>query len=438
MGGTLPRHAPLYPRLPHGPSGLGRDAVARNQRTRIYGAMIESVAQRGYQATTVADVIGLAGVSRRAFYEQFANKQDCFLGTYDIVVARGRKRVVTAWGAERGWANRLHASVKALLDHAAEEPKGPHLVLVDTLGIGPAAHERMQRAGFEFERLLTLIFQLAPDGVAVPPLAARAIVGGLRHVVMMRLLEGRERELAQLVDEALDWVQAYRAPMPVAASSTAPLGRGAPGRAAAAFLAGTDCRSRALGSVVELTLGEGFATLTDPQIAHFAGMTTEAFHRQFASKEAAYLAVLDEMIEEASMSVRSAIACSEGWPQAVRHAMSTFIDYLVEHEPLQRIAFVDVFDVGPAMVGRITRAAEAVTGLLADGGPAARHGPAIAEEAVTGALWSILSSYAAAGLLPRLPRLAEHLSYFVLAPYLGPRAAHAVLAEPAGAAPPVR
>ena len=82
---------PLYHRLPHGPNGMGRDAVARNQRSRLYGGMIESVAQRGYQGTTVAHAIALAGVSRRAFYELFPNKEQCFLGAHDIVVAPGAK-----------------------------------------------------------------------------------------------------------------------------------------------------------------------------------------------------------------------------------------------------------------------------------------------------------------------------------------------------------
>src|SRR2546425_573697 len=101
MSRTRRHHAPLYRRLPHGPNGMDRDEVARNQRTRIFGAMIEAVAGHGYHETTVADVIALAGVSRRAFYELFANKQDCFLATHDIVVARARKQMIDAWLRER-------------------------------------------------------------------------------------------------------------------------------------------------------------------------------------------------------------------------------------------------------------------------------------------------------------------------------------------------
>src|ERR1700677_1921610 len=153
MSRTGSQVAPLYRRLPHGPSGMDREDVARNQRPRLYGAMIEAISQRGYQATTVAHVIGLAGVSRRAFYELFPNKEECFLATYDIVVARARKRAVDAWVSERGWANRLHAACKALLDDAAENPNGPRLVLVDSLGVGPSSRDRMQLGGFAFERL---------------------------------------------------------------------------------------------------------------------------------------------------------------------------------------------------------------------------------------------------------------------------------------------
>ena len=55
----------------------------RHQRNRMHGAMVEAVALRGYERTSVKQVVGLAGVSRRSFYEQFANKQECFLATYD-------------------------------------------------------------------------------------------------------------------------------------------------------------------------------------------------------------------------------------------------------------------------------------------------------------------------------------------------------------------
>jgi AcrR family transcriptional regulator len=401
---------------------MERDEVARNQRTRLYGGMIESVSQRGYQATTVAHVIALAGVSRRAFYELFANKEACFLSTYDIIVARARKRMLDAWADERGWANRLHAGCKVLLDDVAKQPKGPRLVLVDSLGIGPAARERMQMAGLTFERLVAGALQSAPDGVGCQRLTARAIVGGVRHAVFTRMLEHRERELFALTDEVLDWIDCYRIPaaarLGVPARSTA-----SQPPTPAAFLVSGDKRARVLGSVVHLTLDEGYAPLTDPQIAQFAGVSTEAFHRQFPSKEECFLAVLDEFVREALDAVRPSFEKAGSWHEAVYAAMSALVEYLVAHEALLRIAYIDLFEVGPAMVGRMTRSVDSFTKLLTADAPEPRRGPMLAPDAITGALWSIISSYVAARRLSRLPCAVDHLTYTVLAPYLGPKGA---------------
>ncbi len=419
----------MYHRLPHGPSGMERDEVARNQRTRLYGGMIESVSQRGYHGTTVAHVIALAGVSRRAFYELFPNKEECFLSTYDIVIARARKRVIDAWTEERGWANRLHAGCKALLDDVAAQPKGPRLVLVDSLGVGPAARGRMQLAGLAFERLVAGAFQAAPDGVGFSALTARGIVGGVRHAVFRRMLEHRERELVTLTDEVLDWMESYR--IPAAARL------GVPARFAsnhqpepAVFLARDDRRARALSSVVHLTLDEGYASLTDPQIARFAGVSTEAFHKQFASKEECFLAVLDEFVREALDAVKGSFEDAPSWEAGVYRAVTAFVEYLVGHEALLRLAFIDLFEVGPAMVGRMTRSVEGFTKLIVAQGPAPRRGPEVAMEAITGALWAIISSYVGSRRLQRLPSAVDHLTFTVLAPYLGPKAAvEAIQAE---------
>jgi AcrR family transcriptional regulator len=402
---------------------MAREEVARNQRTRIYGGMIESVAQRGYQSTAVAHVIALAGVSRRAFYEQFSNKEECFLATYDIVVARARKRVLDSWVGERGWDNRVHAACKALLDEVADEPKAPHLVLVDALGVGPKARERMQLANFAFERLVAGAFQAAPDGVGIPRLTSRGIVGGVRHVVFVRMREQRESELYTLADEVLDWIESYRSPAAGRLGVVGPARTPRVPPVPAEFLTRDDRRARMLGSVVHLTLDEGYAGLTDPQIAQFAGTSTEAFHKQFANKEECYLAVLDEFVKEALESVRASFDRATTWPEAVYRGITAFVHYLVAHQALLRIAFIDLFEVGPAVIGWMTRSVESFTALLTENGPPPRRGPAVTPEAVTGALWSVISAFAANDRIARLPSLVDHLAFTVLAPYIGPKEA---------------
>jgi AcrR family transcriptional regulator len=402
---------------------MTRDDVERHQRARLYGAMIEAVHERGYPKTTVAHVIALAGVSRRAFYEQFANKEDCFLATYDIVVARARKVVLDAWARERGWANRLHGACKALLDDVADSPKGPRLVLVDSLGVGPKARERMTLAAGTFERVFASAFAADPNGEEMPPLTLRAIVAGVRHVAFTRLYEQREKELYTLTDELLDWIESYRSPLAkrltvsglVAPQPTEPR--------SAAFLASEDKRAHALGALVHLTLDEGYSGLSDPQIAQFAGISTEAFHKLFANKEACYIALLDEFVTEAMESVSAAIEDAPSWPVAVHRAVAALIDYFAAHEALSHLAFTDIFEVGPGMIGLMTRSIEDFTKLLDDLGPDARRGPLVAREAVTGAIWGIVSSYTANDRVRRLPRLVDQLTFIVLAPYIGAKPA---------------
>lgn len=385
--------------------------------------MIESIAQRGYSRTTVAHVIGLAGVSRRAFYEQFANKQECFLATYDIVVARSRKLVLEAWSSERGWANRLHASCKSFLDDIVEEPKGAHLVLIDSLGIGCKARERLHLAGNAYERLVAAAFRVSPDTAPLPAIASRAIVGGVRHVVFSRIREDRVPELRTLTDELLDWVEAYRSPATTRLNAIALKKPPEIPPAPAAFLASDDKRARVLGSVVHLTLDEGYGELTDPQIAQFAGISTEAFHKQFASKEECFLTVVDEFASEALQAVEAAISPISSWADAVPVAVSSFIEHIVSHPALLRMAFIDLFEVGPGMIGRMTKSIDRFTGMLADNGPEARRAPEIASEAITGAVWDIISAYSSAERMRYLPCLSDHIAFVVLAPYIGPKVA---------------
>jgi AcrR family transcriptional regulator len=413
----------MYRRLPHGPNGMSRDDVARNQRARMYGGMIEAVHQRGYPQTTVAHVIALAGVSRRAFYEQFANKEACFLATYDIVVARARKLALDAWARERGWANRLHSACKALLDDVADHPKGPRLVLVDSLGIGPKARERMTLASTTFERVVAMAFQADPSGEELSPLTIRAIVAGFRHVAFTRMYERREKELYTLTDELLDWIESYRSP---AARRLNVSGLVRPDHVEpqpAAFLSSDDRRSRALGALVHLTLDERYSELSDPQIAQFAGISTEGFHKLFVDKEACFLAVLDEFVGEAMDAVKRSIEPASSWPEAVHLAVGALVEYFASHEALSRLAFIEIFDVGPGMIGRMTRSIEDFTKLLDELGPEARRGPLVAREAITGAIWGIVSAYSAHDRVRQLPYLVDQLTFLMLAPYIGPKQA---------------
>jgi AcrR family transcriptional regulator len=134
-------------RLPSGRHGLSREAVVASQRARLIEAMAQVVADKGYAATTVGDVVERAGVSRRTFYEQFADKEACFLAAYDaaLAVVLSRLRDAVEVHAGGGWRARARAGVEAFLVLLASEPAFARALQVEILTAGPAALDR--RAG---------------------------------------------------------------------------------------------------------------------------------------------------------------------------------------------------------------------------------------------------------------------------------------------------
>ena len=112
-------------RLPRGRHGLSAEFVARNQRERLISAVTLTLADVGYQKTTVAVIGKRAAVSKSDFYKHFDSKDSCFLAAYDAAVERVRAAVLDACtGADpTGWPNRVRAALAAVLQLLAAEPE---------------------------------------------------------------------------------------------------------------------------------------------------------------------------------------------------------------------------------------------------------------------------------------------------------------------------
>jgi len=207
------RVKPLYKRLPHGPHQLARDEVVLHQRARIHGAMVEAVAECGYEGTSVKQVIGLAGVSRRSFYEQFANKQESFLATFDLLVQQSARQARRAYlNTDGGLEDRLWAAFATLADTAREDIKPAILVLVEAQTAGVAGNLRLCRATATCEQMLAKSFLDAPEAVALPTPIVRGIVGGL-HGAISHLLRGEGVEdSSELAEEMLRWTMLFQTP----------------------------------------------------------------------------------------------------------------------------------------------------------------------------------------------------------------------------------
>jgi AcrR family transcriptional regulator len=188
--------------LPSGRHGLPRDFVISNQRERILGGVMIAVSRNGYSATRVEDVIALAGVSRRTFYDHYANKEQAFLAAYDLVVAQLAEGVAGAYATRGTWAARVRRGLAAMLNLMAGEPELAHVCIVEAVAAGPQALERRMRAMSVFRQFLTPpATRRAP--VIVSPLTGETVVGGVYEVIYSRVVTGQTSELPDLLPALL-------------------------------------------------------------------------------------------------------------------------------------------------------------------------------------------------------------------------------------------
>jgi AcrR family transcriptional regulator len=456
-----PKIVPMYARLPRGPHPLSAPGVAHNQRIRIHGGMIEAVTTRGYPQTSVKLVVGLAGVSRRSFYEQFSGKEECFMATFDLIVNRAIKRLTDAYRAADGdQQQRLRAVLQALGAELEQNPKALRLAIADSQTAGAEGVRRLQKTTAIYEGLLAgaLSGRCPPtDGAkpaankgaaagaagrdgceALPPPVVRAIVGGLRRATQMRLLDEDTEDLQPLVREMGKWLLLFQSPA---------LARLRPGPCAdrpfpqALQLEPDACggesrRARVLRSAIETGLCERkLADLSSPRIAEGAELPFEAVMELYPDPQACYLEALDVLGDELLQLIAGAEQVAAPWPASVCRTIDALLAHLASSPARLMTLAVRAPEAGPAAIASVRDLAYEVATLLTEGSPR-RPRTRIAVEGIAGGLWNILYCEAIAGRGHRLPLLSEHISYVVLTPYLGPEAAvRAIVASRAAATP---
>jgi AcrR family transcriptional regulator len=193
--------------LPRGPHRLAREVVMASQRGRMIEAMAETVAVKGYAATTVADVIARAGVSRKTFYEQFRDKEECFLAAYDTGVELLLGALREAGDDSQDVLTRARARTRAYLETLAAEPAFARTFLIEVAAAGDAARERRDAVHERFAGLLREQVEAAraalPELPVPPEEVYLAAVGATDLLVSRLVARGRTAELPQLEDAVL-------------------------------------------------------------------------------------------------------------------------------------------------------------------------------------------------------------------------------------------
>jgi AcrR family transcriptional regulator len=178
------------PPLPRGRHRLTPEQVADDQRRRLFLAMAESVAARGYAATSVERVIELAGISRGTFYEHFANRRECLLAAHEAIFARFIERITGACAAEARWEDKATAAIGAAVEFATHSPEQVRLLTLDTIA---ADGETAQRGLAAAEQLATMLRggrEHHPQAMDLPEVTERFLVSAIAGAVNRRLLSG--------------------------------------------------------------------------------------------------------------------------------------------------------------------------------------------------------------------------------------------------------
>lgn len=194
---------------------MGTPVAIEGARERLVCGMNAAVAEKGYGATTIADVVRHARVSKRTFYEQFDDKEACFLAAFDAasahVIGAMTSAADAAAGAGRPWQERVERVTAAYLDAMAAKPELTQVFLVEILGAGPRALARRRESMERFaDQMVAFCDELRRVEPALRPVSralAGAVVGGVNELVLGAAEHGRAGELAELREPAVTLIR---------------------------------------------------------------------------------------------------------------------------------------------------------------------------------------------------------------------------------------
>jgi len=185
--------------LPRGEHSLPKGFVAHNQRERIFDAVANLTAAKGYAALSLEEIVAEAAISLQTFYEHFENKEEAFLATFEMGHAKATAAINRSLDLRLSWAQNIRMGLGALLEFLASEPSTARLACVDILIAYPHVSGRVNEANFSYIELL----DIGPDDSypnMPPPVMREASVGGIFELLHEYILHGRTQRLPELID----------------------------------------------------------------------------------------------------------------------------------------------------------------------------------------------------------------------------------------------
>jgi AcrR family transcriptional regulator len=414
---------------------LKRDQVARHQKARLEGAMIEVVARHGFAPTTVRELVTLAGVSKSTFYDHFGNKEECFLAAFDSVVAEFMEKVTAAYEGTEDPAARPAAALRRFMELVVAEPQRVAFVTVDSLTLGAAAVARRERVWAACEGMLRRYFQEVQPEATVSEYAIRVITTGTTGVIYRRLRDGKTKELPELVPALVRWAMSYGRPdseiirrAVAAAEEAPPEARHVVEQDTVPWAEPPDSprsrstlsqRERIIRAAARVVVERGYDALSIPAISAAAGTSNQTFYENFESKRDAFLAAYESLSTAALVGSSAPLRDENAGPEAVGKAVWTLTEYIAGNPIYARLAFFELPTAGPPALDRADQTMDLLISFLEPGrAPEGIGGtvPRVVLEATAAGIWFLIQREIGQDRGQSLPELAPELARIALAP----------------------
>jgi AcrR family transcriptional regulator len=169
-----------------------------DHRRRLLDAMAHAVARKGFAETTIADLASEARVSRRTFYEHFADKAECLIALYEVASAQALEVLKAAIDPKRDWHTQVDQALNAYLSTLSCNPMLLRTLFIAILGLGPAGLQARRRANLELADFILSVVNDARRAKPLPAEMALAIVGGVNELILQAIEEDRADRLTEL------------------------------------------------------------------------------------------------------------------------------------------------------------------------------------------------------------------------------------------------
>jgi AcrR family transcriptional regulator len=394
--------------------GTPREEADRNQRERIFGAMVATVDEKGYEAATVADLVQLSGVSRSAFYRHFEDKQACFLAAVEEIVEPTLRRLGGDESAPQGM-ERLQQAFESLIRLIVSQPAAARMCIVEIYAAGPQGGALVDRMIDSWTDVAAALLEQVPERKGMPRELVRSIVGGIQKVIHKRLYRRQEEELLDLIPQLWEWIFCYPVPPGPLKATRRRRVKALPFAERQRYANPPERILRAMAAVVA---EKGYPSTTVAEVVDRASTSQRTFYEHFKNKEDAIVAALDSGSAHMLAAALPAFRRAPDWPHAVHDTQEAMFCFGAEEPEYARLGGVEMYAAGKRALDQREIVTEGMEGLLAPGYELKPETPPIAAEAIGGALYSLLYDHVNKKGPGTLPDLVPTLVYVTLAPFL--------------------